>query len=238
MDNKKIVSLVLTILFFLFICGLIVIIVLFIIGIYAYNLAGNGISNDPERWGQFGDYFGGVLNPILTIFNLILVVYLTFKISDIEKNRNENLLAENVRPLGLFSFELSKDMLKINLHNVGLGPLIIKEFKIYHISGNKEIADFHELIDDLKIKNFIPAHSGRKNSDENIIAKDSYVKILDLAVNVDSKNSDYTNLLENFNKIKEEIINYECKIIYTDIYGKLKEEKIEKLIQLNVKIPY
>ncbi len=238
MKNKKIINLIFTIFFFFCIGGLIIIIIIAVIGIYAYNLWENGLSNDPEQWGQFGDYFGGVLNPILTIFNLILVVYLTFKISYIEKNRNKNLLAENVRPLGLFSFELSKNMLKINLHNVGLGPLIIKEFKIYNKVENKEINDFYELVLNLKIKNFIPAYSGRKSSDENIIAKDSYMKILDLSFDIDPKDSNYINMLENFNKIKDEVIKYEFKIVYTDIYGKLIKSKIENLEQLNVKITH
>ncbi|WP_394665931.1 hypothetical protein [uncultured Chryseobacterium sp.] len=236
MDNKKVINLIFTIFFFFCIGGLLIFCITIVVGIYVYNLWGNGISDDPEQWGQFGDYFGGVLNPILTIFNLILVVYLTFKISYLEKNRNKSLLAENVRPLGLFSFELSKNTLKVNLHNVGLGPLIIKEFKTYCIHENKEIADFYELICDLKIKNFIPAYSGRKNSDENIIAKDSYMKILELSVGIDSQDPNYSDMLKSFNKIKDEIIKYEFKVTYTDIYGKLIESKIENLEQLKVKI--
>lgn len=29
------------------------------------------ILNDQEKWGQFGDYFGGVLNPILSFFAFV-----------------------------------------------------------------------------------------------------------------------------------------------------------------------
>lgn len=45
------------------------------------------LSNDPAVWGQYGDFIGGTLNPIFSIINIILLVYLTFTISEIEKKR-------------------------------------------------------------------------------------------------------------------------------------------------------
>lgn len=33
-----------------------------------------GLSDDPEGWGQFGDYMGGVLNPLLSFFSLVLLI--------------------------------------------------------------------------------------------------------------------------------------------------------------------
>ena len=30
-----------------------------------FLLAGSGLSSDPAAWGQFGDYFGGLLNPVI-----------------------------------------------------------------------------------------------------------------------------------------------------------------------------
>ncbi len=41
---------------------------------YLWVLAPNGISRDPQAWGQVGDYFGGLINPILNL--LVLVVLL------------------------------------------------------------------------------------------------------------------------------------------------------------------
>lgn len=49
-------------------------IALVVVGGYAANFYDSGLSGSPEHWGQLGDYFGGVLNPILgftTIFILI-----------------------------------------------------------------------------------------------------------------------------------------------------------------------
>ncbi|MCQ9635911.1 hypothetical protein MP477_13210 [Chryseobacterium sp. WG23] len=216
-----------TILVFVVMC------ILIVVGVYACNLAGNGISKDPEKWGQFGDYFGGVLNPILTIFNLVLVGYLTLKISSIEDNRSKNIMYENVRPLGLFSFELSKNSLKIHLHNVGVGPLIINEFKTYNEIEKKEVADFYELINSLSLP-AVYAYSGRKSSDQNIISKDGFMKILEISITEDSKGFDYIEKLKIFNEIREKIGGYKLKATYTDLYGKLIETKEEDLNQINI----
>jgi len=52
---------------------------LFLIGaalIMYYNFFGDRqISNSVEKWGQFGDYIGGVLNPGLSFISIILVCY-------------------------------------------------------------------------------------------------------------------------------------------------------------------
>ncbi|WP_207284559.1 hypothetical protein [Pseudomonas sp. FW300-N2A2] len=33
------------------------------------------ILTDQEKWGQFGDYFGGVLNPVLSFFAFVAILY-------------------------------------------------------------------------------------------------------------------------------------------------------------------
>lgn len=48
------------------------------------------IPTDRENWGQFGDYFGGTLNPILSFFSLIiLVLNLTLQSKQLELTRQE-----------------------------------------------------------------------------------------------------------------------------------------------------
>lgn len=41
--------------------------------IYAWWFWKAGISSNPERWGQFGDYVGGLLNPIVALAALYLL---------------------------------------------------------------------------------------------------------------------------------------------------------------------
>jgi hypothetical protein len=38
---------------------------------YAVAFASNGLSKAPESWGQFGDYIGGMLNPLVAVFALV-----------------------------------------------------------------------------------------------------------------------------------------------------------------------
>jgi len=47
--------------------------ILLVIACYLVNFLG-AFSDDKAVWGQFGDYFGGVLNPILSFFALIAVL--------------------------------------------------------------------------------------------------------------------------------------------------------------------
>jgi uncharacterized membrane protein len=48
------------------------------------------IPTSRENWGQFGDYFGGTLNPILSFFSLIiLVLNLTLQSKQLELTRQE-----------------------------------------------------------------------------------------------------------------------------------------------------
>lgn len=49
--------------------GLITLLV--VLGIYIYNFFNGGLSQDTEIWGQFGDYFGGVLGPVISLLALI-----------------------------------------------------------------------------------------------------------------------------------------------------------------------
>lgn len=45
-----------------------------VIAVYIIKFHGNSISSDPEQWGQIGDYFGGLLNPIISFTTLIFLI--------------------------------------------------------------------------------------------------------------------------------------------------------------------
>lgn len=61
-----------------------------VLGFYAFNFYGNGLSDSPEQWGQLGDYFGGILNPIFG-FTTILILIATIGIQreQLEASREE-----------------------------------------------------------------------------------------------------------------------------------------------------
>ncbi len=63
-----------------------------------------GVSTSPATWGTFGDFFGGILNPIIGLLNLAAIIYLGYYVSmwDDRRHKNEFLyeaykdLAENL----------------------------------------------------------------------------------------------------------------------------------------------
>jgi len=55
--------------------------------IYLYYFNNGKVSTDSKDWGNLGDYISGILNPIIGIFNLIILVYIAI----IANNFNSNL---------------------------------------------------------------------------------------------------------------------------------------------------
>lgn len=54
--------------------GAVVFFALFVAGFYVWKFGGLSLSSEPERWGQFGDYLGGVVNPAVGLVTVFLVV--------------------------------------------------------------------------------------------------------------------------------------------------------------------
>ncbi|WP_336289726.1 putative phage abortive infection protein [Aeromonas dhakensis] len=74
-------------LYFIFIFAILSIILTLII--YFYNFNGS-LSTDHQRWGTFGDFMGGTLNPILSFISLIaLLITLTLQSKELEASREE-----------------------------------------------------------------------------------------------------------------------------------------------------
>lgn len=70
------------------------------------------VSSDISAWGSLGDFFGGILNPLISFFSLILLGYLTFILSKYsnEENRKMNI---HLRKLDAFQ-DLSEGALVID----------------------------------------------------------------------------------------------------------------------------
>ena len=54
---------------------IVVTIIVVVIGIYIYHFNSYAISTKPQDWGPFGDFLGGVLNPILAFCSFIALLY-------------------------------------------------------------------------------------------------------------------------------------------------------------------
>lgn len=81
-----------------------VFLLLIFIGIFIATFSGQPISDKIESWAQFGDYIGGVLNPILALINICVFVILTITIQNItDKNNIESL--ETSKRIALMSMK-------------------------------------------------------------------------------------------------------------------------------------
>ncbi|MBO4613032.1 MAG: hypothetical protein J5671_07695 [Bacteroidaceae bacterium] len=83
---------------------------LFTIAVYLYHFH-DGFSNQLNDWSNFGNFFNGVLSPVLAIINIIILIELTIAISNIDKTRTNaeiqaqtNLLLVQMRRQSIESF--------------------------------------------------------------------------------------------------------------------------------------
>jgi len=78
-----------------FVIGIVSLILIIIpIVFFVANFWDSDVSDDIAKWGSFGDYFGGLLNTILSLSSLIILGYLTQTINNqsVEENKNVSLL--------------------------------------------------------------------------------------------------------------------------------------------------
>ena len=81
--------------------------------IYSWNFAGQELSSNPSNWGTFGDYIGGIINPIIALGSLVILSYLTYLVSQQSNEKNKNLLVFE-KKLAAYE-ELTKPFKDINL---------------------------------------------------------------------------------------------------------------------------
>lgn len=121
--------------------------------LYHSHFKEQAVGSDPATWGQFGDYVGGVLNPIIGILNLGLFVYISWLVADLAGDHNLQLLVKQRR---MEAFELlMSDISKLNLasHNFNLSNATVALSKRYHESRNStdSVEHFNVLLNHLKM---------------------------------------------------------------------------------------
>jgi hypothetical protein len=105
--------------------------------IYIINFGDKHLSDKPEIWSAFGDYFGGILNPIIALFGTIILGYLTYEVSkqSSDENRNLFLFQQKIiayQKIAKMTSELDTAQHRMKIHN----DLMVKLGSV----GNKEVA--------------------------------------------------------------------------------------------------
>ncbi len=67
--------------------------VISVVGFYIFWFGGYPISHKPEDWGPFGDFFGGVLNPIIAGAGLLLL-FRTIKQNEMALNQAKDMITQ------------------------------------------------------------------------------------------------------------------------------------------------
>lgn len=55
--------------------------------LYAWQFSGQSLSTKTGDWGVFGDFVGGVLNPLLAVINISVVVFIAYELHELESRR-------------------------------------------------------------------------------------------------------------------------------------------------------
>lgn len=103
------------------------------------------ISDNTAVWGAFGDYFGGILNPIFAIINIGILIYLTHLVHRIDSNRVKEEL-EIQKQIAIYG--LKHDALKEFNNNLSkFQPELVKSDENSELNIILHRNDFYSLIE-------------------------------------------------------------------------------------------
>ena len=161
-------------------------IVLGVVGFYFANFH-NGLSEKNKVWGTFGDYFGGILNPVIAAFAFYLIAK-TYELQKTELEATRSLLKEstdaqkNQIKLAALTALLNFNLMKIR--ELESEKLSLLESKL----RNPEVPDKNDLIR--------KALSGEYNT--YIKSRSEYIK--DEINELRKKNIEFEVQIEDFSK--------------------------------------
>lgn len=156
--------------------------VLLIILIFLSYFSKQNVSTDISLWGTFGDFFGGILNPFISLISLLLIAFLTIFITS-KENQKQFYLEKKIEAYG----ELMNYFTKL---------------KFIEQSVFKEIAVINSLEgDELKTKVII-AHKAKIINGINFFDEfDAYIKVFsikyDHIFDYDFNNKEFTKLVDD-----------------------------------------
>ncbi len=182
--------------------------------LYVVNFEEYSISRKPENWAQFGDFFGGTINSILSLLNLVALIFLSLKVIEVEDERNKVNNATSIKPFALIQTQRTQTSFDLELTNQGLGPLIIDSIK-YTINDkeydNFELIFFNEIIKNLKLA---PAFRMTKISNgKTAISTTSVITLFRL--NFDDESFKHVNFtLEENSLTPEQYLNVDLFNLY------------------------
>lgn len=174
-------------------------------------------SYEHEAWGQFGDFIGGLLNPIIGIITLGFTMYIAYIANKITKQQTQ--------PYCNIIFNDYDNLVGIDIENAGNGPLIIKSLIIYKSSDSKK--------ENIEIENLLPVlPKGEKwtNYVEEVggraISAGNRLNLFSLKLATESSG----NRIKLRDKLRSVLYTKCIEVDYSDIYGQ-KYAKAERTME-------
>lgn len=96
-------------------------------------------SDNPNDWGTFGDFFGGILNPFISLLTLIVTIVIAINISRIEKRNHEETVHSPVKPLFTIG---TGDFYSADISQIG--PSVERDF--YNYTPPQQPAGPHDYL--------------------------------------------------------------------------------------------
>lgn len=216
-------------------------IIVIVWGVYYLNFGLEGrISKQPEIWGQFGDYVGGVLNPILSFVSICLLIGSL----NLQRAANASLVSEIKRQEdleGYKKFELrffhliesqektfsrfkvrigdmdSQEDGAIEEYNAGAAVTYIEDCLVVLVNENVDKARVIEWIDDIDIDDCLFSVVRRFYLIVKLVDESGY------------KKDDYYEMLINLTDIKIiSLVTIACSYYDWDIVTYIKRSEILK----------
>jgi hypothetical protein len=191
---------------FLLIFFLLLPIIVFISKFYHTSL-----SDNLEKWGQFGDYLNGTFMPVIALVGIGITYYLGL-LSDKRNETNINVEKLKNKPLLYISYWDGHAKIQITMTNKGIGPLTIKTYKIINTKTNKEYTSLFDAI--VSINNKYDNYTG--NQIERVLSSNESVVLLEFLLNDNKTSSTYESDRE---KIRNSLKDLKFEVSYEDVYN-------------------
>lgn len=202
---------------------------------YFYNF-NNGLSDDSSKWGTFGDFIGGTLNPIFALFSLFAIIY-TIKIQTEELELSKEELRETKEELRESRIAQQEQSKSLKLQNKATTLQMFENtfFKLFE-QHNKMLDECYNSNGNIFILNY---YSERSN---DVGQKLEDVNKNELIDNFRHTNENDTNIKNYFMTLYQllKFIDIQCTKnhfdakLYTNMVRALLNDEILKALSVNI----
>ncbi len=149
------------------------------------------LSNNPSDWGTFGDYVGGISGTFLTflavLFSLTSLYFTAsisqkiqeneFKFNEKQAEKQLDILRQQNKPYPFLHLSKYNRLTAVTIQNMGLGPLVIKSWKVTY-DEKEDFKSFRHLLEEKFFNTQRHMVVGYNSSPQHILAPNTQKKLL------------------------------------------------------------